>query len=182
MREVNRDRYPSPQLSQITWQIKMKRKTNTMAPLAAAFAAVAIGCSSSSSSGGGVMAFSPSSGTPSLLPNTGHHPTRAILPNTSLFPSADISARSASVAWNVEGATVSSTVQRRTALSMSAAPVVTAGAGALAGCLTGGLFAGGLHAIAGESLCNTDIIVALWLERPFLLFIVRIVRACQCAM
>jgi len=36
------------------------------------------------------------------------------------------------------------------AMPMAAAPVVSAGAGAIAGCLTGGLFAGGLHAIAGK--------------------------------
>lgn len=40
----------------------------------------------------------------------------------------------------------------KTALSMTANPLVGAGAGALAGCLSGGLFAGGLHAIAGEYL------------------------------
>mmetsp|Transcript_38878 Transcript_38878/g.116903 ORF Transcript_38878/g.116903 Transcript_38878/m.116903 type:complete len:118 (+) Transcript_38878:133-486(+) len=35
-------------------------------------------------------------------------------------------------------------------LQMSAAPVVSAGVGALAGAISGGVFAGGLHAIAGE--------------------------------
>ena len=99
------------------------------------------------------MAFSPSSGT-SLLPTAGHHHLArhhgvVVSPTTSLFPSTSISGRSAGDAWNVEDV---STVQRRTALSMSAAPVVTAGAGALAGCLSGGLFAGGLHAIAGKSI------------------------------
>ena len=102
------------------------------------------------------MAFSPSTGTTSLLPTAGHHHLArhhggVVSPGTqSLFPSAGTSGRaSTSDAWNVEDV---STVQRRTtALSMSAAaPVVTAGAGALAGCLSGGLFAGGLHAIAGK--------------------------------
>lgn len=101
------------------------------------------------------MAFSPSTGT-SLLPTAGaghHHLARhhggVVSPGAnSLFPSAGTSGRSTSDAWNVEDV---STFQRRTtALSMSAAPVVTAGAGALAGCLSGGLFAGGLHAIAGK--------------------------------
>ena len=99
------------------------------------------------------MAFSPSSGT-SLLPTAGHHHLGrhhgvVVSPTTSLLPSPSTSGRSAGDAWNVEDV---STVQRRTALSMSAAPVVTAGAGALAGCLSGGLFAGGLHAIAGKSI------------------------------
>jgi len=101
------------------------------------------------------MAFSPSTGTPSLLPTAGHHHLArhhgsVISPGTTttLFPSTGTSGRSTGDAWNVEDV---STVQRRTiALSMSAAPVVTAGAGALAGCLSGGLFAGGLHAIAGK--------------------------------
>lgn len=101
------------------------------------------------------MAFSPSTGTTSLLPTAGHqhhlarHHGSVVSPGTTtLFPSTGTSGRSANDAWNVEDV---STVQRRTtALSMSTAPVVTAGAGALAGCLSGGLFAGGLHAIAGK--------------------------------
>ena len=101
------------------------------------------------------MAFAPSTGTTSLLPTAGHHHLArhhggVVSPGTqSLFPPAGTSGRaSTNDAWNVEDV---STVQRRTtALSMSAAPVVTAGAGALAGCLSGGLFAGGLHAIAGK--------------------------------
>lgn len=99
------------------------------------------------------MAFSPSTGT-SLLPTAGHHHLArhhggVVSSGTnSLFPSAGTGGRSTGDAWNVEDV---STFQRRTtALSMSAAPVVTAGAGALAGCLSGGLFAGGLHAIAGK--------------------------------
>ena len=99
------------------------------------------------------MAFSPS--TPSVLTttSTGHHPPRrhggAVLPNASLFPSIS-GGRGTSGAWNPEDVEVTSAAQRKTVLSMSAAPVVSAGAGALAGCLSGGLFAGGLHAIAGK--------------------------------
>ena len=99
------------------------------------------------------MAFSPS--TPSVLTttSTGHHPPvrhgGAVLPNTSLFPSVG-GGCGTSGAWNPEDVEVTSTAQRETALSRSAAPVVSAGAKALAGCLSGGLFAGGLHAIAGK--------------------------------
>ena len=56
---------------------------------------------------------------------------------------------------------MTSAAQRKTVLSMSAAPVVSAGAGALAGCLSGGLFAGGLHAIAGKFACTYALIFFL---------------------
>jgi len=44
----------------------------------------------------------------------------------------------------------STTTTTSTTTSLSATPVAQVGLGALAGCVTGGLFAGGLHAIAGK--------------------------------